>query len=57
MIDQQEGSERCNVTGFEDEEREPGAEECGQPLQNGKGKKPTSLPKLPLERPLPSPLF
>lgn len=42
-------SERCNIAGFEDGEREPEAKECGWPLERGKGKE-MNFPPEPLER-------
>lgn len=39
----EEGSERCQVAGFEDGGRGLQAEKCGQPLQDGKVKRDSPL--------------
>lgn len=41
--DDEEGSERCYVAGFEDGGREPWAKECEQPPEAGKHKEMDSL--------------
>lgn len=43
----EEGSERCNVAGFEGRERVPGSKELRKLLDAGKGKETDSPPETP----------